>query len=137
MTNRTKRLLVIFAVLSITVCSIAGWATVKVVAWARDLPNRIVIDGDAIATTVGAAYREMYHEALQGGDTALQTQILRDQFAPAVAEHPDAAAWIRDEYRDDIILLVESEDPVVSSTASKILTSLPPVADSPSADTGG
>lgn len=129
MTSRTKRLILFVAAFSIVGCAITGWTALKVVAWARDLPDRIVIDEDAIATTFGAAVTESYHQVLRDGDSSLQTQILKDQFAPAIADNPDAAAWIRDEYRDDILALVDSTDLVVSSAAADVLSQLPPKPD--------
>ena len=129
MTSRTKRLLLLVTAFSLVGCAIAGWTTLKVVAWARDLPDRIAIDEDAIATTLGAAVTESYHQALRDGDSSLQTQILKEQFAPAIADNPDAAAWIGDEYRDDILALVDSDNPVVSSAASDVLSQLPPEPD--------
>ncbi len=58
-------------------CAIAGLTAIKIVAWARDLPNRIVvdIDGDSVATAFGAAVVESYHGALRDGDSALQLQV--------------------------------------------------------------
>ena len=126
MTTRTRRLLIWATAFALASCAIAGWATVKVVAWARDLPNRIVIDGDAIANSFGAAVTESYHHALRDGDSSMQTQVLNEQFAPAITDNPDAAVWIRDEYRDDIRALVDSNNPAVSSAASDVLSMLPP-----------
>ena len=126
MTTRTKRFLIVAAAFVMFGFAMAGWATFKIVAWARDLPNRVVIDGDAIATTFGAAVKESYHHALRDGDSALQTQILNDQFAQAIADDPDAAAWIAEEYRDDILTLVDSNDLAVSAAASDVLSMLPP-----------
>ena len=48
MKTRTKRILAIVGLFFICVITVLGWTTIKVVAWARDLPNRIVIDGDAM-----------------------------------------------------------------------------------------
>ena len=121
MTTRIKRLAIVATVLSLACCSIAGWAAIKTVAWARDLPNRIVIDGDAVATSFGVAVTESFHVALRSGDPALQRQVINDQFIPAVAGNPDAATWIRDEYHSDLLLLVNSSDPAVSSAATEIL----------------
>lgn len=126
MTTRTKCLLTLATAFALASFAIAGWTTVKVVAWARDLPNRIVIDGDAIANSFGSAVTESYHHALRDGDSSMQTQILNEQFAPAIAKDPDAAVWIRDEYRDDILALVDSNNPAVSSAASDVLSMLPP-----------
>ena len=126
MTTRIKRILIVTSAIIFIGCLIAGWTAIKIVAWAGDLPNRIVvdIDGDSVATAFCAAVIESYHGALRDGDSALQLQVIDDQFAPAIAENPDAAKWIGDEYRSDILLLVDSNDPAVSSAASNLLSLL-------------
>ncbi len=126
MTTRTKRLLVGAIAVMFIGCGIAGWTAIKFVAWARDLPNRFVvdIDGDAVATAFGAAVVESYHGALRDGDSALKLQVINDQFALAIAENPEATTWIRGEYGSDILLLVDSNDPAVSSAASDLLSLL-------------
>lgn len=133
MNTRTRRTLVVAFAMLFVGCSIAGWTAIKVVAWARDLPNRIVIDidGNGFANAFGAAVTESYHQVLRDGNTALQLQVLSDQFVPAIAENHDHATWIRDEYQNDIRLLVESSDPAVSSAASDLLSLLESDVDSP------
>ncbi len=121
MTTQTKRLFLLAAMLFVICSSITIWTAVKVVAWARDLPNRIVIDGDAVANSFGYAMAESYHHALRGSDPAMQLQILNDHFTPAIAENADALTWIRDEYRDDILGLVDSDDVQVSAIASDLI----------------
>ena len=124
MNTRTKRLLIGAIAVIFIGCAITGWTAIKIVAWARDLPNRIVVDIDAVATAFGAAVIESYHGSLRDGGSALQLQVINDQFVPAIAENPDATTWIRDEYRSDILLLVDSNDPEVSSAASDLLSLL-------------
>ncbi len=126
MANRRKTLLFItFAVLLIC-SSIAGWTAIKIVAWARELPSRFVIedDGRAFANALGAAVTESYHQALRSDDPSLQLQVLSEQFAPAIAEDRDYNAWIRDEYLSDIRELLDSQDPAVSLAASELLALL-------------
>ena len=133
MKNRTKHILIVaFAIFCIG-CSIAGWTAIKIVTWALDLPNRIVvdIDGDNFANAFGAAVIESYHQALHSGDSASQLLVIRDQFAPAIAKNPDYAIWIRDEYQSDIRELVDSSDPQVSTAASDLLSILKSDAESP------
>ena len=124
MTTRTKRLLVAAISLVLIGCSAAGWATVKIVAWARDLQNRIQIDGDAIATAFGTAMVESYHHVLRDGDAPSQLDVLSNQLIPYAKSDADAATWIRDEYGDDIRGLVSSDDPTVSSAATDLLALL-------------
>jgi len=124
MKTRTKRILIVAVVLFVMGCSIAGWTAVKVIAWARDLPNRVVIDGDAIANAFGQAATESYHLALRGGDVAIQLQVLDEQFAPLIRQNAEGAAWILNEYGDDITALVDSDDSGVSDAASNLLSML-------------
>lgn len=125
MTNRVRFILLLATTAGLASCVIAGWATVTVAVWVRDLPNRIAIDEDAISTTLGAAVTESYHHALRSGDDSIQAQVLTEQFAPAIADNPDAALWVRDEYRDDILSLLSSNNPAVSAAASRVLSMLP------------
>ena len=124
MTTRTKRLLVAAISVVLIGCSVAGWATVKIVAWARDLPNRVQIDGDAIATAFGTALVESYHHVLRGGDAPSQVDIISNQLIPYARSDGNAAKWVRDEYGDDIHGLVTSEDPAVSSAATDLFALL-------------
>ncbi len=132
MTTRTKRILVVAFAMIFIGCSIAGWTAIKIVTWARELPNRIVveIDGDGFANAFGSAVTESYHQALREGDTALQLQVISDQFVPAIAQNHDHSKWIREEYHDDIRLLVDSNDPALSSAASDLLSLLESDTDS-------
>lgn len=120
----TRRTLIVAAVILVMGCSIAGWTAVKVTAWARDLPNRVVIDGDAIANAFGQATTESYHLALRDGDAAIQLQVLDEQFAPLIHQNDEGAAWILNEYGEDITALVDSDDHGVSDAASKLLSML-------------
>lgn len=137
MTTRTNRLLVAAISLVLIGCSVAGWATIKIVAWARDLPNRIQIDGDAIATAFGAAMVESYHHVLRDGDALSQVDVLSNQLIPYARSDADAATWIRDEYGADIRGLVSSDDPVASSSATDLLTLLSVEADIATPKSGG
>jgi hypothetical protein len=124
MTTRTKRILIVAISVVLIGCSVAGWATVKIVAWARDLPNRIQIDGDAMATAFGTAMVESYHHVLRDGDAPSQVDVLSNQFIPYATSDEKAAKWIRDEYGDDIQGLVTSDAPAVSTAATNLLALL-------------
>jgi hypothetical protein len=69
MKTRTRRLLIATITLCLICCTFGGLTAIKVVAWVRDLPNRMVIDGDALASTFGTAVVQSYHEGLINGDT--------------------------------------------------------------------
>lgn len=136
MTTRAKRWLFLAVMLFLVGSSLVGWTVAKVVAWARDLPDRIVIDGDAIADSFGHAMAESYHQILRDGDPAIQLQVLNEQLTPAVAKDSETLTWVRNEYRDDIVLLVDSSDEQVSAAASDLLTVLDN-SDAPPAPSGG
>ena len=110
-------------------CSLAGWTAVKVVAWARDLPNRIVIDGDQLASGIGSAVVQSYHEGLRQGDPEMQFQILRD-FTSLVDTDDAAREWIRTEYSTDLEQLRSSPDAGVAALAADLVTRLQEPPDS-------
>jgi hypothetical protein len=127
MNAKTKRVLVVAGVLIIAATGIAGWTATKVVAWVSGLPNRVVIDGRAMEDSIGQAVTESYHLALRDDDTNIQLQILNEQFVPLIRQDDEGAAWIRNEYGDDLNALVDSDDPAVSAAASNVISMLEPV----------
>ena len=124
MKTRAKKLLISALALGLICFSIAGWTAIKVVAWIRDLPNRIVIDGDALGNTIGTAVVQSYHEGLIKGDVETQSQIIRD-FTSLVTNDAAAQEWVRTEYSTDIRLLSSSTNADVAALAAKLLTLLP------------
>jgi hypothetical protein len=131
MTRRTKRLFLLAMGVLLIGCALMGWTTVKIVAWVRDLPNRIVIDGDAADASFGAAVTEYYHHALEKGDSTLRLQVINEQFIPMINGHTEAATWVRNEYHDSILTLVDSGDAAVSAAASDLIARLNADAESP------
>ena len=124
MKTRAKQLLISALALGLICFSIAGWTAIKVVAWVRDLPNRIVIDGDALANTFGSVVVQSYHEGLIKGDIETQSQIIRD-FTSLVTNDAAAQEWVRTEYSTDIRLLCSSPNAEVAALATKLLMLLP------------
>ena len=124
MKTRAKKLLISAIALGLICFSIAGWTAIKVVAWVRDLPSRIVIDGDALANTFGSVVVQSYHEGLIKGDIETQSQIIRD-FTSLVTNDAAAQEWVRTEYSTDIRLLSSSTNADVAALAAKLLTLLP------------
>ncbi len=122
--SRTNRVWAwfVFAVLFFTIASsAAAWSAVSALTWARDIPNRIVIEGGALASSFGTAVSISYHDALRNGDSSIQLQILNEQFAPLLAESAEAATWIRLEFRDDILALVDSANTEVATAAAGLI----------------
>ena len=124
MKTRAKQLLILTIALGLISFSIAGWTAIKVVTWVFDLPNRIVIDGDALGNTFGSAVVQSYHEGLINGDILTQSQIIRD-FTSLVTNDAAAQEWVRTEYSTDIRLLSSSTNADVAALAAKLLTLLP------------
>ena len=131
MTTRTKRWLLLATALFLIGGTLVGWTAVKMVAWVRDLPNRIVIDTDAAAAAFRGAVTESFHSALGKGESSMQLQVINEQFIPMIKERPETATWIRDEYRSDILALVDSDDAAVSAAASDLISRLDAVTKSP------
>jgi hypothetical protein len=123
MKTHRKRLLIAVLSLAVICCSFGAWGVIRVVAWARDLPNRIVIDVDGIADSFGAAVVQSYHEALLKGDPPTQRQVIRD-FSGLVVENAAAQEWVRTEYSDDLRRLASSPDADVAADAAKLLAEL-------------
>lgn len=129
MPRRTKRLLLLAA--GVLWCAFTGWTTVKVMAWVRDLPNRIVTDADAAIASVGVAVTDYYHHCLDSGDSTTRLQVMNEQFLPMIHGHPEVVTWIRNEYRDDIRALIDSDDSTVATAASELLARLDAASESP------
>jgi len=119
MKTRTKRLLTVALALMILGGLLTAWGVVRVVAWTRDLPNRIVIDGNAFAEALAEATTELYHEALGSGDSATQAEVLRE-FSAYVTHDAALREWIRTEYSDDLKQLRSSADDEVATVAAKL-----------------
>ncbi len=124
MKTNTKRVFVIVGLLFACFVVTVSWSAFKAVAWARDLPNRVVIDVEPMANAFGQAVNDSYHLALRGSDETVQLQVLEDQFEPLIRESDEGAEWIRKEFHDDLSALVDSSNPEVSKAASNILSLL-------------
>ncbi|NNE00880.1 MAG: hypothetical protein HKN47_26495, partial [Pirellulaceae bacterium] len=108
----------------------AAWGVVRVVAWARDLPNRVVIDGDAMADFFSVAVVQAYHDALAQGDSTTQRAVI-SEFAKLVADDPAGRTWVQSEYLDDLQGLTTSSDPQLAAEATELLAKLSPMPDDP------
>ncbi|WP_404304967.1 hypothetical protein [Neorhodopirellula lusitana] len=124
MNTRIRRLYTLMFVLTLAFVAISLYGVSLAFTWAKDLPSRVVIDGDALASAFGHAMTESYHHALRDGEPAVQLQVLNEQFTAMIAENDDALAWVRGEYRADILALVDSGDGSVSDAATKLIAIL-------------
>ena len=119
MKTRTKRVFATATIFALICCSFAAWTAFKVVAWARDLPSRIVIDGDGLGESLADAVVQSYHESLINGDPKTQIQVLRD-FTELVAEDDVARKWVRTEYSSDLKRLASSQNSNVAAVATEL-----------------
>lgn len=124
MNSKISRLYTLAFVLVLTFFAVSLYGVSLAITWARDLPNRIVIDEDALSAAFGSFVTESYHAVLRDGDPAIQTQVMTEQFLPMITDSPGGRNWVRDEYRDDLLRLASSSDTTVSSAASEVLAAL-------------
>ncbi len=98
-----------------------AWLTHRFVAWARDIPNRveIEIDGDM----VGRAVTESIRYGLHADDVDTQLETVR-YLADAMAQNPATAAWVRDEYTNDLTALIDSPDTDVAAEVVALFAEL-------------
>lgn len=124
-------------ILLLILFAVSSYAANSVAAWARNFPSRFQESVGSLASSMSAAYAESAHNILRDGDVATKTQRINEHFIPAVASHPDTAAWIRDEYSDDIVRLAASDDVAVSSAASDLLSRFNAATESKPPSDGG
>ncbi|TWT65038.1 hypothetical protein [Allorhodopirellula solitaria] len=124
MDSRIRQFYTLAFVLVLTFLAASLWGVSITLAWVRDLPNRIVIDEDALSVAIGSIVTESYRAVFRDGDTATQAQVLTEQFLPMVTDDVAGRDWVRDEYRDDLLRLSDSSDAAVASAASAVLAVL-------------
>ncbi|TWU09777.1 hypothetical protein [Allorhodopirellula heiligendammensis] len=124
METQVKRTRSLTLVLLLILLVVSSYGATVVVAWARGFPNRLQESMDSLANAMAPAYVESVHDALRHGDVATKTQLINEHLIPAIDGHPDAAAWVRNEYYDDLVRLAASDDLAVSSAASDVLSKL-------------
>ena len=120
MKTKTKRLLIVLAVVFTMLCGATVWTAIQVVSWARDIPNRIIIDEEAMADAFGAFFLEACREGLVNGDSDTQRQIIRD-LTTLAAQDPAARESVLAEFSDELQQLTESSDTDVADEASSLL----------------
>jgi len=123
MNTQTKRLLVIVLAGIMIIVGLSTWGVIRVAGWVTDLPNRIEVDGDAIADALQTAVVQSYHHALQSGDAETQLNILQE-FSKQAAADPAMRNWMQAEYGEDLQRLASSADVEVSGEASRLLDQL-------------
>ena len=98
------------------------WATVRVVDWASDLPNRIDIqvDGESVAWFIAVSARE----TLKQGAYDRQLECLK-ALADGIKTNPEVVPWIQAELKLEIETLLKSPNPRVTAMADEVYSKLP------------
>jgi hypothetical protein len=116
--NRKIKLTISFvAVVALLLFAGTTWVANRTVAWVRDLPNRIHIDGEALGNAVTGSIRSNLHAT----DTETQLQILKS-LSDGATQDAEFLGWIRDEYSDDFRTLSESANADVANNAAALLS---------------
>lgn len=131
MKTQIRRLYTLTFVILLAFFAISLYGVSLAFTWARDLPNRIVIDESALSAAFGSVVTESYHAVFRDGDPATQVQVLTEQFLPMITDDPDGRTWVHQEYYDDLLRLASSSNAAVSSAASEVLASLDHSTDQP------
>ena len=120
MKRKSKYAVITATCVAVFLAAIAGWGTLKVVAWVKDLPNRIVVDADGIGQAFGDAVTLGYHEGLAGDDADVQIEIMNG-FLTMANNDDEAASWVRSEFSDDLTSLAESSNPEIAKLANELM----------------
>jgi hypothetical protein len=120
--------LVTAVALYVIILSVSAWRVVRVIGWAFDLPNRIVIqiDGQAVTRFVTEGARA----SLTGPDRQQQLAAL-EAIEEGLNTDPSIARWVHAEFAAELEALRKSPDADVSNSASRVLTSLSPTPNVP------
>ena len=94
-----------------------GWGAFRVVAFVKDLPNRIVfqIDGEAMSEVV----HESIRSALQDGSDEQRLEVLQ-QLAAGPVEDPKYCTWIDSEFGGAIEAMVGNPNLAIASEAVRL-----------------
>ena len=119
MQRKTKRLLVASVLMAFFVMiGCTAWMVVQVVAWARDLPNRIEIEFDGQA--FGQFITGSIAVSLRAEDPQTQLQTIA-YLTECLESNPDVEPWVRDSFRDEIEQLAKSDDANLAAAATVLL----------------
>ena len=116
--SKSRKILLGLAIVVMLLSGVAAWATVRVVSWLQDMPNRIVFDGGT-AEALSTAVTDYYHLTFREGDPASQVDLLRS-FRDA-DEDPDFRDWVRNRFSAEIINLQSSESEDVATLATQVV----------------
>jgi hypothetical protein len=127
MKTKAKSIIVAASIIVCFAMVVVAWATVRVVTWVSDLPNRISIqiDDEAAGQTVTWLVTESARESLTQPDPKQQLECLR-ALADGIDTTPDAIPWIQAEFADELATLQQSPDSDVAKLAEKLTSASPP-----------
>ena len=117
MGSRTKRWLAVAAVGLCLFLVLSVWAVSRVVTWASDLPNRIVVqvEGESVRWFIAESARA----TLRQGDPVRQLECL-EALDDGIKADPKIVPWVRAELVSEIDMLRKSPDPRVATLADEV-----------------
>lgn len=117
MSTLAKRLLIVAFVSLCLFLGLGTWGAVKVVAWVKDLPNRIdiQIDSEGWAEYLAEGTRMTLREP----DPGRQLETLA-ALSDGIATHPESIPWVQAELTTEIDALRTSPDPRVAAAAEAL-----------------
>ena len=120
--TRTRYIFSAGIVLGLIVFGAGAWGVVRIVAWAKDLPNRIVIDLDEIP--IESIVAEGTRAALMSEDQSQQLQCL-EYLAEGSRSTPEVIPWIQSEFAAELTILCDSPDGRVATLARTLTEAIP------------
>ena len=96
----------------------------SLVTWARELPNRIVIQADGDwGNAFGRAMIESLHLGLQDSNSETQLQVIQS-LVDWIDQDKNSISWVKDEFSNDLLTASTSTDTIVAVAAAGLLTNL-------------
>ena len=121
-----NRSIVRAACLVICISTLVGTVRVAygILTWARELPNRIVIQTDSDwGNAFGRAMIESLHLGLQDSNSETQLQVIQS-LVDWIDQDKNSISWVKDEFSDDLLTASTSTDTNVAVAAVGLLTNL-------------
>jgi len=121
MSTIAKRLLIVAFISFCLFLGLGTWGAVRVVAWVKDLPNRIdiQIDAEGMAWYLAEGTRMTLREP----DPERQLETLT-MLSDGIATHPESIPWVQAELTIEIDMLRNSPDPRVAAAAEELLAEI-------------
>ncbi|MGI9473608.1 MAG: hypothetical protein ACR2NZ_18845 [Rubripirellula sp.] len=118
MDGRTHRRIIVIILMSLVLFFGSGaWCVHQIVAWAKDLPNRIQIEVDSQA--LGDFMAEAMRVSLREGETQQQIEGLR-LIRDGLRTDASFVPYVQQQLAEEILPLQESDSSQVAALASEI-----------------